>query len=124
MIRVLGLRELYLGFLSVGFFFYGLGLTLGYHPTFLRALGAPVQTFGYMWIVVAITVSTGIWLRRNTWQFTIAVLMMGFWAGLLTTFWKGDYSWTASISWLILAANTILVGSWHSQPTAARNHEQ
>lgn len=112
MIRSIGLRGCYLGFLSVGFFAYGVGLIAGYQPTFLSALGASTRLFGYVWTVVAIAVSTGIWISRDALHFLLAVIMMAFWAIVLITFWKGGYGWAAGISWLTLMANTILVGIW------------
>ena len=110
--RFVGFRGTYLGVLSIGFFAYGMGLVLGYTPTFAIAFGHSTGFFGYMWVVGAIAVSTGIWIHRDIWHFTLAVLMMLFWAIILMTFWQGNYGWAAGISWLTLTANTALVGVW------------
>jgi hypothetical protein len=125
--RRMGFRGSYLGLLALGFFFYGMGLVLGYKPTFLQAYGIPTETFGVCWIVAAVIVNTGVWRDQDRTQFAFAELAMSFWALLLATHWAAPYGWAAAVSWAIPTCLTLLVSSWPDpdpRPRLVENEER
>jgi hypothetical protein len=108
----MGYRGSYLGILSFGFALYGLGLILGYKPTFLHALGVDVWVFGVAWIAVGCVVVTGVFAGDDRIQFAVAVAAMTGWALMLAIFWQAPFGWTAAVSWLTPDLATMLAASW------------
>ena len=110
--RRIGQRGILLVVFASTFTAYGIGLILGYHPTFLRALGLPDPFFGAMFVTTGVIQSIGALLRWGRFPYCVGVFMASFWTCTLFIFWEGQYGWTACISWAAIAAVNLLAAIW------------
>lgn len=99
---------------------YGVGLLLGYKPTFAQAYNIPVEWFGVTFVVAGLFIGAGAVRRHDGVHFSAAVLLATAWGLLITTHWTASYGWTAAVSWFGLAAGLLVSSAW---PNATRQVE-
>jgi hypothetical protein len=96
---------------------YGIGLVLGYHPTFFAAYNLPLEAFGWIWIGVGAFSFTGAFTRgHDAWQFAVSELAAVAWSLLLATHWISPYGWTSGVSWAGIALGLLLASTWSDAP--------
>ena len=91
---------------------YGIGIVIGYRPTFTAALHLPIAVFGWAFITAALICATGVFLRRDHWQFAVAELGAAGWGLLLCTHWTQPYGWASGLSWVAVAVMMLITSAW------------
>lgn len=108
--KLIGSKSAYLLVYTATFTAYGIGLILGYHPTFSHALNLPVSSFGYLFIAVGAFCAIGAFARLKRIPFAVAVTLTTFWLFLLLAFWSTHrgFAWVAVMPWVTIALSQLL----------------
>ena len=109
-LKLVGSKGVYLLVYTCTFTAYGVGLILGYHPTFSHALNLPVSSFGYLFIAVGLFCGIGAFARWKRIPFAVCVTLTTFWIFLLFTFWSTHrgFAWVAIMPWVTIALSQLL----------------
>lgn len=93
---------------------YGIGLAIGYHPTFDHALDLDVKWYSLAFGVEAIAMFLGAWFRWGRGPYSIGVTVNTFWLFLLLAFWSAHrgYAWVAIMPWCAIAVTQIIAAVW------------
>jgi hypothetical protein len=110
-----GRRGAFLIFLTVLDLSFGFSL-LDLPRVALRSLDIllPVTVWGWIWIGTGIVSATGIFIRSDRVQYTLAALLKTAW-GLLYAWlwWQGaPGSWVSFAVWLSFALTIVLIAGW------------
>lgn len=78
----------------------------------------PLNVWGWLWIGTGIICVSGIFVKADQVQYTMAALLKTSW-GLLYAYlwWQGiPGSWISVVVWLSFAMTIVLIASWPEQP--------
>ena len=118
-------RTRYLVLLGVTFLIYGLGIVIGYRPTFTRIGGLSVYQVGWIFTGSGIFMFTGIFFRNRSGSdrvyFALAALITTSWSMMLSLLWTRPVGWAAAVSWMCISAGCILAASWPNPPSLKEN---
>ena len=108
-----GFRGGFLLFLSLSYLFHGFFLMVTDHALNSSAPLGGDKTWGLFFILVSAFMLTGVFRKRDLWQFTAAVFIMTLWS--LEYFWRSvllPYEWSTGLMWMLLAVVVTLVSTW------------
>lgn len=124
--RRIGRRGAFLAFLTVLDISYGYALltisvkALASQPDFFLSL----HTWGWVWIAVGLVCATGIVLRKDVPQFTVAASLKAVWGGLYVSAWvlqSVPKIWISVVVWWAFALTIVLVSGWPESPPRKRD---
>lgn len=113
----IGRRGAFLAFLAVLDFAYGYALlstsvrNLAGQPDFYLSL----HTWGWVWTGVGVVCTSGIALRKDVPQFTIAASLKAVWGGLYAAAWLTQSVpklWISVVVWWAFALTVLLIAGW------------
>lgn len=117
-VRRIGRRGAFLAFLTVLDVSYGYALitatiaALKASPDFLLTL----HTWGWVWLGVAAVCASGVLMKHDIFQFTVAALLKAVWAGLYADAWftqpHEQQAWLSAVVWLSFSLTVMLVSGW------------
>lgn len=114
-LRHAGRRGAFLAFLTVLDLAYGCSLFSFPRVGLLGInIGIPINAWAWLWIATGIICATGIFLRSDRVQYTMAALLKTAWGFLWAwLWWQGEPdSWASVAVWLSFAMTIVLIAGW------------
>lgn len=114
----IGRRGAFLAFLAILDIVYGYSLFVQPGPLPLDLI-LSAKSWSIVWLVVGVICASGVFLRQDWPQYTVASAMKAAWGALFLDLWLVHgypRGWASAIVWLSFAATVALIGSWPESP--------
>ena len=114
-----GRRGAFLGFLALLDFAYGFSLLMVSAPQRTFDLVLPWRAWAVIWITVGVSCLTGVFMRFDRIQYTLASVIKWAWALLYIDLQLTQHvprAWVSAIVWVAFGLIVMLVAGWPEPP--------